>query len=206
MAGTHISFQGHMCTAVQFVRSRGISADQTVLTMPVVGWPAGFDWKAGSVDRVLRGLEHSIDLGGIRGEAMREAAALPGGLEPEGTLVLAEENDDGALGRTVTIPGMLVWRIETDQADDEGLNQFVRVTLVDQRFLWGRGIMPRWSFNRRRADSVLALDSATQDGELITRAEIAKQAMASIRFQKSEWFSSSKRWLMTLTTSSESRP
>lgn len=173
MAGTLIAYQGFVASDVVFRRSRGYRSDTTIVILPLDAFPAGFDLStprpgdlAKPVNRVLP------DIAMIR-QGSSAAPVQQRSFLWAGTLVMAEQ--DAELWQVVVHP-MYVLRVETVSASEDG-SAFVQVVLGDQRHFWPRGFMDRWSFNRRRADGELALDSVKDDGSLFKLWEIAERAV-----------------------------
>lgn len=182
--GTLITYQGHRCQSVRFRRSRGFEADQSIVVLPVAAFPDAFSY----VDPTPGELAGEIPREGP--QSAEEAAEwlgkpperLPSTLRFAGTLVIADLSDEVPEHRApVVVHPLFVQRIERLRTSPRGLVSMVQVTLVDERYFWGgRGYLHRWSFNRRRGDGTLALDSVQANGEPFSLTSIAGQVVSCL--------------------------
>ena len=173
MPGTVATFAGIPCFDVRFTRSRGWSSDVSSVEIPAsVAEGLGLLVpRAGDLARPRAGAAGN-DLG--PGGPVQLAAEVP----YEGALVLAETV--GGQSWSVTVPNLFVSRAEVVREADGTPTARVRLYLVDVRYFWPRGIMPRFSFNRRRADGTFAKDAVRADESAIPRREIADLAASSM--------------------------
>jgi len=160
MAGTWASYQGHPCVDVDFVRSRGLEPDTSIVE--IIASP-DLELEAPQESSLAkreaperRTFEQILD------DAAAPSDLVPGALlKPEGTLVCAEVLQ-GQL-RALAIAGLFVLRLELARRGEAPEAVVWRVYLVDERFFWPLGLEPRWSYNRVRADGKsFAIDSLDQ--------------------------------------------
>lgn len=196
MAGMVGTFQGLVLRSVTFTRSRGWGADTSVVEAIV---PGGFDVEAPKLDTVVRAIDKP-DLGAVEVDsappvAGREATLDPGAnrLEPAGYLVLAESIDgleaqESQIERgpwKLAIGPLFVRNVDEVKVSTGGIDgttgagpRIVRIELVDERYFWPRGVVSRWSFNRRIGSGKFALDAhkpgSTQENPIpYSKREIA---------------------------------
>ncbi len=186
MDGTFAAYQGFPLARCTFHRTRGWGADISVVEIHVGG--PSYDVMPPPPDKLY--------LTVVRGQGAQPPptpppllpAQAPGGdlrmpdgakpLEACGTLVMLEVNHGVVYG--FAVPGLFVVRAETVRESDTGTAQRVRLTLADVRFFFVRGLMDRWSFNRRGADGKIQKDSVRPDGALFTRRELVDGAAAQL--------------------------
>lgn len=189
MDGTFASYQGFPLARCVVHRSRGWGADLSIVEIHVGG---------GIPYDVLPPPPEKLYLTVVRGQGPQppptppsalpaqtpEGAStlrLPDGskkLEACGTLLMIEVVRDKLYG--FALPGLFVIRAETVRESDNGQAQRVRLTLADIRFFFVRGLMGRWSFNRRGADGKIRLDSVRPDGSPFSRRMIVDGAAAQL--------------------------
>lgn len=191
MAGTWISFAGAACKSVVFRRSRGYGPDTSEVVLPAKSL-ASLGLKAPEVGALAKRAKVSpADVSAIqRGGA--KAFVAPTAIPFEGTLELAHVGLGEELHR-LRAP-LFVADVEVVKADVRGEPVLVRLTLVDERHFWSRGVLTRWSFNRiRPGTSKLQLDSVGEDGKALTRAQIAERVTSAL-FRKPKLAASPERW------------
>ncbi|MCO5167621.1 MAG: hypothetical protein M9894_14835 [Planctomycetes bacterium] len=172
--GTVATFAGIPCFDVQFARSRGWAADVTTVDVPA--GPALALEQPGSLK--VRRPHASMTRGGGAGAGLLGPAPVPAHIPHEGYLHLAERV--GGEVWSVDIGPLFVVRCEAVKSPDGSQVVRYRLSLVDERYFWPRGILPRWSFNRRRGDGTIAADSLRPDGKPHSRIEVAALAAASL--------------------------
>lgn len=181
--GTHASYQGVPCDSVRFVRRRGITADVTTVTIPAGRWQ---DLVLEDLSRAQLAKRPTLEIPedlplAFQGDVASGAPVeLPSKLQGEGTLVMAENAE-----HVVSVPGLVVTRVETDQIGEDG-SGFVRLTLVDERFFWARGILQRFSFNQLRLDGTVRKDTLKEEpeGERWTLGEVFEQHVLPSMWRK----------------------
>jgi hypothetical protein len=180
MPGTWCSYQRFPARDVRFVRSRGWQADVTVVEVLAEAFPDNFDFNPPDVNVLARRAPpEEVSVGAIRADEPQAGGPLPRAFAPEGTLVMAEEVDGHDW--VVVVANLILVRVESVKiADKDRAVAFVRLHLVDERYFWPRGVMRRWSFNRRRPDGTAAFDSRKPNGDPWTRREVAVEAAASM--------------------------
>lgn len=206
MAGMVGTYQGLVLRSVTFTRSRGWGADTSVVEAIV---PGGFDVKAPELDSVTRAIDKP-DMGAVEVDsappvAGREATLDPSAnkLEPAGYLVMAESIDGLEAQESQTERGpwkhppvlLFVRNVDEVKVSTGGLEgttgagpRIVRIELVDERYFWPRGLVGKWSFNRKLGNGKPALDShkpgSTSDNPLpYTRREVAN--LCTLAFPRS---------------------
>lgn len=185
MAGTLIAYQGHRAQRVTARRSRGWAADVSVVYFPLAVFPEGFDFSTPKPGDVLAELDPVIpSLAAIK-QARREGRPTTGSGGPSGgglrlnfagALVMAEAQ---AEEWQVVLHPLFVVRVERIRGEP-GTPAMVQVTLTDERYLWPRGFMRRWSFNRIKANGRPALDSLKAGAKPYHLGEIAEQVALSL--------------------------
>lgn len=196
MSGLLITYQRFLCEDVRFRRRRGYGADFSEVILPVTSFPVGFSFEVPNPGELGKQSQHSApnDPGSESIQAgIQSPAARPGRFEPEGTLVMAGLRPDGSR-YDVKVKSLFVIRIDTDQLDDVGDIAWVKLTLVDERYFWPRGLVSRWTFLRSRADGSIAEDSLDLDGDPLTRAEVFKQYVAPGLFRSPNVGFTTSRW------------
>lgn len=206
------TYQDLPCLSVQFRRSRGYAADSTLVTM--LATDVGVDVDKLDVSTLKRptgtGDKEEQEAEGEKAELVLDVAfpieggELPGKLKPEGVLVMAQANPaDGKALKVST--NLFVAKVETvrdlgggralpkegeePEADEEkqepARELLVRLTLVDERFFWTRGVVGRWSFNRPLGTEqrVRAKDSVGSDGKPLTRKGILEKHVLARLFR-----------------------
>lgn len=174
MSGTWASYQGHPCSSVRFNRARGSASATTQVVIPARSFPAGFSWKAASEELKRRPLaETPAGLeAGLSETPHAGVLQLTEGLDYEGTLVLAEE-----AAQPVSIPGLVVLRVEVDQVDDAGGGDFIRLTLADERVFSPLGVLDRWRWNALRKDGTKSKDTLKPDETEYPLSEVAEDVV-----------------------------
>lgn len=172
---TLISYQGIPCRSARVSYARGYAPGTASVVIWVEDWPEGFQ-----LSPALRPASAEMQEGEQQAQrTVPEDSALvrvgPGRvLDSEGLLVLEEPGVSRWSRR------MLVLRAETHETGGANSTQLVRLLLVDERALWQRGMILRWSFNRLRADGTVAPDSAGEDERLLSRREIVDEVARSL--------------------------
>lgn len=188
--GLLIAYQGIVAQSVHFRRKRGYGGDQSVVIFPAKAFPSGFSFdvpqpgtdlgkpwtQAAKVD-VLKYVTTGV------ASAATKTQPPTMKLGWEGTLQLAQWSYQRPIPLVVEIPRLFVTEIETVKKADTSDVMLVKVTLVDERYLWTRGLLRRWSFNRLKADQTIALDSVKDDGKPWSRAEIAGEHVVASLFR-----------------------
>ena len=192
--GISQSYQGFPLRSMRFRRTRGFGATVSELVIPVEAFPKGFDFSVPAPPPNGLGTRPSpkgqIDVSALTAKDPREAV-LPKKLSFEGSLVFGEHVD----GETWRHPpvNLFVLRIETVRQEDEGPIAFVKLICVDERYLYTRGVIARWSFNRLRGDGTVAQDSVKDGGDLFTKAEISDEVSKGI-FRRPSLTERPKSW------------
>ena len=188
--GTFGDFQGFPLFAVHVLRSRGWQSDVSVVEIPFEAFPESFDFTTPGPGQLAVKTSGSQTRGA--------STPLPRRMAWEGALSLSEVVRGEAWA--VTIGPLFVVRVETVKVPvtfpdgTEGTKIVrVRVYLVDERYFWPRGVAPRWSFNRVRADGSVALDSVRPGGSLWNRFEVASDFCAHL-FRKPELVVAPEEW------------
>lgn len=173
MVGT---FQGLPLRSVTLRRSRSWGGDESELLAVV---PPDFDLD----------LPETRDLAYVpdRPSPLEPEGAAPGRLESVGFVRLLQSIDGLPVQTTQPEPGpwvhvagpLFVVRAEEVKRSRSGWRT-VKIGVVDERYFWSRGVLSRWSYNRRLGSGVVALDSVKPDGSLFTRREAAEAAVASL--------------------------
>ncbi len=196
MAGMVATFQGLSLRFVSFVRTRGWGANTSVVEAIV---PGGFDIREPGLDTVVRPI-NKPDLGAVEVDSTppipgREPTLDPTAnkLEPAGYLILAESIDgleaqESQVERgpwKLAVGPLFVRNVDEVKVSTGALDgttgagpRIVRIELVDERYFWPRGLVGKWSFNRKLGNGLPALDShkpgSTIENPLpYTRREIA---------------------------------
>ncbi|MCO5172454.1 MAG: hypothetical protein M9894_39660 [Planctomycetes bacterium] len=175
--GTLATFQGWPLRDVTFSRSRGYTPSSAVMVFAVADFPDGFDFaapKPGDLGRPAPPPDVAPgDIGVARGPA-----PLARRLNYEGWLVMAESVN----GQTWAFPPvrLFVMSSEVVKQSDGSPVGFVRVVAVDERFFWDHGWLSRHSYNRPRADGTVALDSVSEDGQALSRRDIARDVLSCL--------------------------
>ncbi len=196
MAGMLGVFQNLELRAVTFTRSRGWGADQSIVEAIV---PANFDIVEPAGDTVARPINKpdpaSITIDSAPPQAGREPTEDPTAarLEPFGYLMLGESIDgleaqasqvQAGPWRFVVGPLFVAGVEEVKKATESG-PRIVSIRLVDERYFWPRGLVGKWSFNRKLASGGWALDShkpgSTQENPIpYSKREIAALCVAGL--------------------------
>lgn len=171
MAGTFATFAGIPCLDVQFARSRGWESDVTVVEVPA--GPAATLEKPKTLSARPLPTQTRPPAGPLG------PVQVPAFIPHEGSLYLAEVSH-GDERWDVTIGPLFVARCEAVKTPDGSQVVRYRLSLVDERYFWPRGLMPRWSFNRRRGDGTIAADSLKPDGSPFSRREVADEAVRAL--------------------------
>lgn len=171
--GTYAAFSNVACFDVLFQRSRGWASDVTVVDIPASDVITLERPGPLSVRR-----PHASQVRGGTGAGLLGPAPVPAQVPHEGYLHLAERV--GGEVWSVDIGPLFVVRCEAVKSPDGSQVVRYRLSLVDERYFWPRGILPRWSYNRRRGDGTIAADSLRVDGQPHTRREIAELAATSL--------------------------
>lgn len=172
-SGTFATYQGLPCLSVRLVRSRGIGSDRSTVTIPIESWEA-LSWRGPSdvnLDEPPPLEVPTTIAGSFAGPVGR--MELPRELRYEGTLVLSEDPS-----HVMAVPGLAILRVETEQGAESG-PPFVRLTLVDVRAFWSRGLLARWSYNLQDGDFVRQ-DTIKEDGTLFSLAEVLDDVAGSL--------------------------
>lgn len=163
--GTWATFQGIPCRDVRFVRSRGYGADLSMVTVPAAAFDA-LDWLAPT------GLDARPSSGDgsdpVFTDEPRAGAQPASTVRYEGTLVLSED-----ASHVVTIPGLVVVKIERAEFDEVSGQAFYRLTLADERLHWQQGVVDRWSYNVLRPDGSVRGDTLKPDGKRWRLSDVA---------------------------------
>lgn len=169
--GTYATFQGFPLRSCQFNRSRGFQASTSTVEIMASALPAGWTVEAPSPQTLFSSKVPSKSTDN----------RLAKGFAAAGKLVMRYVVS-GAEEYTVEVEPLYIVRAETIRRGSS--IERVRLTLADIRYFWPRGLLPRWSFNRRRANGEIALDSVIgkadaalvggSPGELFTREQIAR--------------------------------
>lgn len=189
MGGSLVSFSGVRCSRlVRLARSRGYDADLSVIEVPVPRLDA-YSFAVAAPGEATGPIDLQVpDLAQIRSLSPGTRAAGTPARPPTpkplpdvrlifgGTLCVAEAQDED--WQVVAHP-MLVTRVERQRRGQNGSAVLV-VTLADERFLWGRGFVRRWSFNRTRADGLVARDSVGPGGLPWRLDEVARQLVGAL--------------------------
>lgn len=172
---TWATYQGFPCQSVRFRRRRGYRADSTTVTILASDVDVEFkDVK----DLVKPSSADTIQL--QFDSPLVDEGDLPGTLQPEGVLLLSQENPAG--GEPLKIEtNLFVARVDLQREYGGGVNRvpdpdatqdedkpaavlLLRLLLVDERYFWQRGVSPRWSYNRPLPGFFVAKDSLLVDG------------------------------------------
>lgn len=204
MAGTFVEYQGLTAQRGVFRRSRGFGSDWSYVDIPVRAF------KDPSFVLKLPEAGTGPDLPSVGGVNNNETEIgdgrvtvlvpeqLPTELDHSGTLTIADTDEAGKVFRCDAT--LYVARVETvresfetqteKQQDgstklsvDPLAHSMVRLTLVDARYFWPRGVLTKWSFNKQirptfnpiaTADRSVVQNATMNDGHAWTRAEVAQ--------------------------------
>lgn len=182
MAGTLIDFAGLPGVEVILRRSTGLEPDGSQVVLVVDDtFPDGWSLPVRRrTDPPTVAPASPAPLEALRapGSGPVEETASPKLLPEEGTLTLAEVlpavDAQDAEARTLVVGGLLVssWEVEMSRT---GARLLV-LSLTDIRALWDRGFLPRWSFNRLKADGEHAEDTL-DEGETWTLANLLRKVV-----------------------------
>jgi hypothetical protein len=171
-AGTFATYQGFPLRACQFRRSRGYAATTSTVDIMASSLPAGWSVEAPNLSTLF-----------TKARNQSEPKRVANGFAASGALVMRYTDEKG-VDYKVTVDPLYIIRAETVRRGPSV--ERVRLTLVDIRYFWPRGLMNRWSFNRRRGDGVVAMDSTIGNedvavvggspGDLFSRFQIAQLA------------------------------
>lgn len=181
MPKTIATYQGFPLRACQFVRGRGFQASTSYVDILASNLPHGWSVAAPDLSTLYS-----------RERPAPDPKRVATGFAAAGDLVMQYVVDD-SVNYTVRVGPLYVIRAETVRraARRPGVPadvDRVRLTLVDARYFWPRGLLERWSYNRRRADGTVAMDSTMGDadvravgegavGDLFTRYRVAQLAV-----------------------------
>ena len=174
--GTYATFQGFPLRACQFNRSRGFQASTSTVEIMASMLPPGWSVEAPNLSTLY-----------TKPASKSSDNRVAKGFAASGKLVLRYVVS-GSEEYTVEVEPLYIVHAETVRRGT-GVER-VRLTLADIRYFWPRGLLPRWSFNRRRANGEIALDSVIgkadaaivggSPGELFTREQIARYVVSRL--------------------------
>jgi hypothetical protein len=178
-------YQGFPCAAVTFRRARGFAASSSTVELDLEAYGPGFTLRVDPHAAPVRSdpaAAMALVLGPPGAPALAPEAPRARALASYGDLILAEVDPEG---RAWPVDGPLVIplhvvRLETAARAADGSVSRVRLTLADDRMLWDRGLLSRWSYNRRRAGGELATDAVRPDGRPFTWADTARAILADL--------------------------
>lgn len=185
MAGTLISYQGYRAQSVTARRSRGWTADTSVVVFPVTSFPSGFNFATPKPGQILEDVDAVIPSMAALKQKKRRGVPTGGNsssggggmsLRWSGALVIGET--DGAQEWQVVLNPMYVLRIERIRGED-GTAALIQVTLADERYMWPRGFLRTWSYNRNTSTGEPAANSLKKDGTPWTLREITDKVVGS---------------------------
>lgn len=190
---TYGTFQGFPVRALIYRRARGYTPGGAEILLAAKDFPGAFAFEPpapGALAKPAADVEQVSSSSQV-GDGPRGPAPLARGLSYEGWLVMSEVVD----GKTFAHPPvrLFVERVESVRLSDEGGTAMLRVLAWDERFHWEHGWVKRWSFNRRRADGTVSLDSTNPDASLVSRRQIAEQVVGSM-FRKPQLTAAPAEW------------
>lgn len=174
--GTFCSFQGHPVSRCTFVLARGYQSSQSTIEVNVsTDQPI-------AVDPANLGAIFAQSVRGTRAASVAGAPVARPALRHkfEGAGFLVMEEVVGGKAYTVQVGPLFVIRAEEVRRPDGSPVGRVRLTLEDVRYLWSRGLLARWSINRRRPDGSFALDSTKPGGDPFSRGEVAQLIVGAL--------------------------
>ena len=184
---TVAAFQGWICSHVEVNRTRGFEASLSTVEFHADQFPSGFAFETpepSDPDPKLDASSEALVRTVLQGTRSRDGTVgvrpNPGRLLWQGTLVLGETEQATGDPIVVVIGPLYVVKIDSVRSADDGSVSRLRVTLADVRFLFDRGAMDRWSFNRLRGDGTTARDSLQPDGNPWTVRLIADRVVRSV--------------------------
>jgi hypothetical protein len=183
--GTFCSYQGFPVMRCTFVLARGWTSSQSLVEIPFpvpATGTAGVTIKPPDLGASFGQFVHGVAPASTNGQAVARPA-LRSTLAAAGFLVMREVA--GGVPVEVVAGPLFVTRAEEVRRPDGSPIGRMRLTLEDVRYLWARGLCPRWSFNRKLPSGAVALDSVKPNGEPFSRAEIAILLTSSLPFRPS---------------------
>lgn len=172
-------FQGLPLRSVTIRRTRSWGGDRSELEAVV---PAGFDVVVPQPRDLARAIDRPAPTDPIEATGSNRLEAL-------GYVHLSASIDGLPLQATQPHPGpwalvagpcFVIRAEEVKRATSAAGPRTVKIVVVDERYFWARGVLERWSYNRKMASGVVALDSVRPDGKLFTRREVADAVVASL--------------------------
>lgn len=179
--GTFGTFQGIPVRAVTYRRARGATPGGAEILLFGRDFPSGFECKTpapGQLAVPAPPPETTSPTGSQTKDAPITPVTPARQLAYEGFLVMSETVD----GKTWAHPPvrLFVERVETVKLADQGGTAIFKVVAWDERYHWDHGWLKRWSFNRRRTDGTISLDSVNPDGSPVTVRQIADTVVGSL--------------------------
>lgn len=177
--GTKATFQGYPLRALRYTRARGYRPSGALMVMAVEDFPSGFDFRTPKPGD----LTNARAKPGVVLDSTRSTADTPSGPPPlakaldyEGWLVMSET----VSGQTWDHPPVRLFVTSVATVKGSGDRAFVEVRAYDVRYHWDRGWARRHSYNRKRPDGTIALDSVDEQGNPVNRSQIAADVCSSM--------------------------
>lgn len=171
--GTIAEFQGVPCASVDVARARGFEGSRVTFEIDLAHFSPSFRFlitpladpapadPAGAISRVL--------------SPVPPEAPLKQSIDSVGILLVGEVDHEGRLWPDPLLEILLhVESLSAVKSDSTGEVVRVRVTCADERLFYDRGLLERWSFNRRRGGGEVATDAVDSDGRPFTWETVAK--------------------------------
>lgn len=178
--GTKATYQGFPLFALRFSRTRGYRPSGAIMQIAVDSFPTGFDFKTPKPGDLATPKAKP----GVVVDSTLATADTPSGPAPlakafdyEGWLVMSETVG----GTTWEHPPvrLFVTSVATVRQANAG-RAVVEVRAYDVRYHYDRGWARRHSYNRKRPDGSIALDSVDEQGNPVNRKQIAADVCSAL--------------------------
>ena len=182
--GTGAYFQGFPVCGMEFNRARGVGATPSwveILTPSLETFVVTPPPEGGSLPGPNG--EGALALAAARGITAGTAGTAPllNQLAWAGWLGICEVGPSGTAFGPYEFGPFVVVSVQSVKRSGDGKLHRARVVLADPRFLWDRGLAPRWSYNRLRPDGTPSLDSHRPGtGEPWTRAAVLADVVSGL--------------------------
>lgn len=171
------TFQGFPCRAMVYERARGYRPSGALIVIAVEEFPAAFDFRTPQPGALTTPLPVLNYVAGSQLDGFPSGPPpIARGLDYEGDLVMSET----VRGVTWSMPPVRMFVQSVSTVREGERIALIEIRAYDIRYHWDRGRCRRHSYNRRRADGSIALDSVGVDGQPITHERIAQDVARAL--------------------------
>lgn len=172
MSGTIALFQGFPCHSVDYRNTRGFGASLSAVDIVVASGTRIRPPRPGETIIIPPRPGRRDALGFLRATGSRPPVVAVA-IEWVGFLQLGEIDSAGREFGEVYGPFFVLGHSTARQSEDG--KERIRLTLADKRFLFDRGVLRLWSFNRMGPDGRATTDSTRGFGRPWTLSEVARE-------------------------------